>query len=190
MRQLHARPRLRRNVLRGATFVYFALIAIPVMWFGSAMAVDFTRIVIAHRQVANATQAAALAGAQQFVVDAAEIDPEKSRVAARETYCVAVAAGQLPMVQARGTSSSCVRGEGRVALTVTPIASGTSPTGTPTYMQVEVTSRYRVTGLLFGSFFGAKSTYDADPVTRSAAICLPGVATGPTNGFCAKPSGG
>ena len=72
-------------------------------------------------------------------------------------------------------------------MTVKPIAY-TYEAGRPVYTEVAVTSRYSVTGLVFTRLFGQGSVYEGRPVTRSAAVCLPGT-SGPTGGFCARPNG-
>lgn len=179
---------LRGHRARGVAFVYFALLGLPAFFFGAGLAVDFTRIIIAHRQVANVAQAAALSGAQQFTTDAATLNTSLAVAKASETYCAAQQSGALSL--SSGAGSTGVRCTGMYAGAPATITVATAKDRTGAATTVDVTARYRVTGLIFTGFFGADRSLTADPVTRSATICVPGDVTGPTNGFCAHPRTG
>lgn len=180
MRRLQAPGYTRRGVAAGVTFLYFVLLAVPVFFFGSALAVDFTKAVIAARQVANATQAAALAGAQQYRFGEATVDLAAAKAAAADTFCTAQANRQMAYATGIGSGLSC--SDGSVAhISVT----GSGGSGNAVTL-VTVTAQYQVDGMLFTRFFG-ESAYVANPITRSAAVCVPGQAGGPTGGYCARP---
>lgn len=185
MRPLHRSVGLRRSVARGVALTYFALIGMPTLFFGAGMAVDFTRIIISARQVSNAAQAAALAGAQQFTVNDASINVPRAVSAATETYCLAKSAGALSL-SSNGTSGAracpgALAGQ-QATIVVKPMR---VPDGAA--VGVDVTARYRVTDLLFAGFFTDPNAGPDSSVTRTATLCIPGVATGPTNGYCAHP---
>lgn len=175
------RAAVRRRMAIGATFLWFGLIGMPALFFGAAMAVDFTRIIIAGREMHNALQAAALAGAYQFQDfsnggDPTKVDATGARLAAHQTLAVAVQSGELHL-----TTMTVGQAE-QVPVTLT--SGGTS---------VVVRTTYSVDGLVFSdllaNIFGsgrgaANSGYQA---TATAFVCDPAVRTGPTQGFCVRP---
>lgn len=168
--------RVRAGV-RGIAFLWTILIALPLMFFGLAMAVDITRVVMAGREMSTATHASALAAAYQFNTGAATIHPTRARQAAVETMCVAVEHGAIKnAVPARTGTTPCVFGGGPVAVNVTLV----SP------QVVQVSARYRVDNLLLLSYFDY-GTVDQE-VTRTAAVCDPRDRSGPTGGYCTRPS--
>jgi Flp pilus assembly protein TadG len=178
MRQLsptaHGAIRSRRGA-RGVAFLWFLLIGMPLMFFGTAMGVDFTRIVLGHREVATATHAAALAAAYQFTPGEATIDKDAAHAAAVETMCTASRERVMHVATPPTEAPSCVGG-GQVSVT----------TRFPTVSSVEVTSQYHVAGLLLMSYFGYGDSVQS--VTRTAAVCDPRNASGPTGGNCARPT--
>lgn len=168
---------------RGITFLYFVLLAIPTFFVAAGFATDFTRIIIANRQVANATQAAALAGAQQYLPDTQGLDANKARAASVETYCVAQRSGETYLSTPASTSThSCARGN-PVSLDV-KLPTIIAADGTSLYQTVSVTSHYTVNGLIFVNFFGLSPNTNVLNVTKTASICIPGNTDGPTNGYC------
>ena len=185
-RPRRARARRRR---RAVAFLYFTIVAMPLIFFSAAAAVDFTRIIIAAREVSNATAAAALAGAWQMEAGQASVNPTDATTAAVETYCAAERAGATHLSSPVGPARTCAGG-GRAAVTVTlrdyrATAGGYTAGG---YTTVEVTSRYRVDDLIFFSYFGGGSAFEGPPVTRSASVCVPGDTDGATQGFCQRPA--
>jgi len=197
MRILDARPGVggvfgRRRLLRGVAFIYFALLAIPTFFFGAGMATDFTTVITANREVANAVQSAALAGAEQFIPNTSGIDPIKGPAAAVQTYCVAKSNDGLGMVSAVNgpgmTPYSCRGGQTvylRVQLTQAQSSAGT------VYATLSVTAYYQIPNLTFSRLFGGGSSTHPLSVTRTAQVCVPntqsGVFSGGTNGYCASP---
>jgi Flp pilus assembly protein TadG len=135
-----------------------------VLFFALGMTVDFTRIYIAHRQVANATQAAAQAGAQQISTSlSAANTPVLNQPAAQ--------AAALDTVN-RVESANAIR---TVSPNPTVVISTTAQTIT-----VKIT--YQPADLLFSNTFGTPTT----TVTSTAFVCVPGQA-GATQGYCATP---
>lgn len=176
MRRLRRADAARANPLRAVAFVWTLLIAFPLMFFGMAMAVDFTRVVIVGRHMATATHASALAAAYQFEPGRARIAPVPAAAAAVETMCVA---------QDQGATSGAAPGDAwPVACPQGGSASVHVQVVSPT--TVRVTSSYRVEHLLLLGYFGYG---DVDQtVTRTAAVCDPRNPAGPTDGFCVRPS--
>lgn len=169
----HAGP--FRRATRGVAFMWTILIAMPLMFFGLSMAVDFTRVILAGREMRTATHAAALAGAYQFQPGRAELDRAAARFAARETMCVSQQFGVKNAVAASAGGSPCGPGFSSVSMTMT----------FPTASTMQVTTRYRVDGLLLLKYFdGEDSEYS---VTRTAAVCDPRDSSGPTAGYCVRP---
>lgn len=85
--------RHERRTRRGSVMLFFAMVAVPMMLLASAIGIDVTRIVIAHRQLAVATSSAALAGAWTFDTTSSrrQLDTAKATANAYATYCQNVA---------------------------------------------------------------------------------------------------
>lgn len=179
----------------GATFTYFLMCALPLFFFASAIAVDFTRTLVTNRTMGNIASAAAAAGAWQLEDNsriegtndnAVAIDPDRGRRAARQTMCEGMVAVSS-VVPTRGAGQvPCLNGS------VAPIDVYLDnyreyvmgyPGG---YQTIQVTSRYEVTGMIFLQYFGAGDSIE-QTVTREASVCLPGDTNGPTNGYCSRP---
>jgi Flp pilus assembly protein TadG len=136
------------------------LVGIPLLFIGAGMAVDFTRVVVAARQVSNATEASALAGAFQFQPGKAQLDLPQARSIALDTYTRAQQAGQMPLASNQSTAVS---------------ASAT---------QVTVTTTYDVPALGFLHYFGVQ--FHGLQISRTAYVCLAGT----TSSECARPGHG
>ena len=163
---------------RGVAFMWVLLIGFPLMFFGLAMAVDFTRVIMADRQMSTATHAAALAGAYQFNPGKATINAPNARAAAIETLCSAREHGATSLAEPGSSGrTSCPLGGGSVAATVTAL----SPTS------VRVTTTYTVDDLLLLSYFDGKNPQRE--ISRTAAICDPRDPAGATGGYCTRPAG-
>ena len=175
---------VRRGAAGAATFVYFVLLALPTLTFSAGLAVDFTRIIIATRQVNNAAQAAALSGAQQFIANTQYIDAQGAKAAAERTYCVAITSGATSLSSATGGAGISCPGGSAASIEVTTIDAGYQ-NGVAAASAVNVHASFHVTGLVFTNFWGMGSTFDPAPVDKSAQVCVPGDNGGPTNGFCA-----
>lgn len=187
MISLHrGRYRRLKRTAAGVAFIYFTLLGIPVVFFGAGLAVDFTRIVVAQREVTNAVQAAALAGAEQYVPNEVAVDFPAARTAAVNTYCVAQSDGVMRLSTPSGPTTSCQNVGGSAAVTIEPIYSSNGSGGT--VVGVTVTARYTIKDLVFSNYFTGSRTAEADPIVRSATLCIPGAADGPTNGYCVHPS--
>jgi Flp pilus assembly protein TadG len=154
----------RNRSRKGAVMLWFVLIQLPVLFFALGMTVDFTRIYIAHRQVANASQAAAQAGAQQ-------ISPTLS------------AAG-TPVLNQPAAQSVAIdtinRAEGANAIRTASSNPLVTVTTTATTITVKMT--YQPSNLMFANIFSTPTT----TVTSTAFICVPGQ-SGATQGYCATP---
>lgn len=174
MRRLGPRSAALRAGKRGAAFVWFCLVAIPVLFFALAMAVDFTRVILAGRQVGTATQAAAIAGAYQFKPGVAELDTGAAASVAADTYCWSAEVGGTPLVRTDSTDS-CSGAKASARLEVLATSSS-----------VRVTAHYQVKGLLVMDFF-TSGGYHPPEVTREATICSSQDPTGPTGGNCYRP---
>jgi Flp pilus assembly protein TadG len=171
----HQIERRRGRGRRGVGIMWFALVSIPVLLFCAGLAVDLTRVVVAHREASNLASAAAVAGSYQFKPGKAELDPVKATAEAKRTW-----------IQGRTTYNAArlLESGEKVTYTVNDAA---------TARRVNVHVEYKVTGLVFLHFFTTQSqqTYHVD---RSAFVCVPGVAdpsdpSHDTDGFCTRPRG-
>jgi len=207
MSRIGAPGRTRR--VGAVTFIYFALIMLPVLAFSASLAVDFTQIIVAKRQVANTAQAAALAGAQQFIPDTPYVDSAWAKTEAIRTYCLGAQRGTMKLSQATAAATGRVscpadRDAGTTTTTVNVAVSTQDAYGVNAdvnAVRVEVHATFRIPGLVFTKFvvllLGVHPTAaggDEFEVTESAAVCTkpapvpsplnPKVS--PTNGFCYK----
>lgn len=186
MRALRPRPATPEGMLRresvllrarkagGAVFVYFVLLALPAIWFGAALGVDFTRTIVAGRQMRSAAQAAALSGAYQWQNgetggDPTKLDATSAMAAATETLCRAADAGVTHL-----TNFDCNGDTFDVSV---------SPDGT----KVTVKVNYQVSGLVFVGLMAGSGTV-GDEVSATSFVCNPAL-DGPTQGFCVRPTG-
>lgn len=162
---------------RGVAFLWALLIGFPLMFFGLGMAVDFTRVIIAEREMATATHAAALAAAYQFNPGRATINAPNARAAAIETMCVAREQGAIRLSDpGMAHTAGCTFGGGSVSARVT----------LPSPTTVTVTTTYRLKNMILLSYFDVGSSDQS--VTRSASVCDPRNASGATGGFCTRPA--
>lgn len=145
--RLLTRPRGRLRRARGAVMLYFVLIALPLCMLGFSMVGDFASSIVAHRQVSNAAESAALAGAYQFQPGTMEVNPGDAVSAALDLYNTANAEN------------------------VTRMATDEHPKVTveDDNTTVVVTVDYRVPWLGFAKWFGAGENLQT--VVRSASLC-------------------
>lgn len=175
MRQLTPVRGMVRRLRRGAVLTWTTVITIPTLFFAIGLAVDFTRIIVADREMATATHAAALAGAYQFDEGKRTINASRAQAAAKETLCVSKQHGALRNSDpGRSGRSTCPQG-GSIAASVSVQNRDT----------VRVTSRYQVNNLVMFSLFGVQEKERS--VVRAATICDPQSTTGPTSGYCTRP---
>jgi Flp pilus assembly protein TadG len=160
--------------------LWFILVALPLLAFGSALAVDVTRLIVSAREASNATEAAAVAGAQQYRQNTFRLD-------------LGAVGPKVQQSMDQSVSSRSMRSE---VLSVSSVVSdnGFGPAGRGT-QRVTVTTDYRVDGLVFLPLLGllvgqsGSGNYDSSEVlsvSRSADVCLPGQYS-PTGGSCTRP---
>jgi Flp pilus assembly protein TadG len=148
--------------------LWFVLIQMPVLMLSLTMTVDYTRIYLAHRQVTNAAQAAAQAGAQQ------------------------IAPGTSTLVQSGASSATAVAQatfNQAEAVNAIPVAAIKSVNYSATTTTITVTVVYQPAGLMgIVLVQGHVLTAPTTTVTATAFVCVPGQSGGATQGFCATPS--
>lgn len=165
--------RVRRRA--GALFVWFMTVGLLIMSFGFFLAMDATRMIVAARQMSNATEAAAVAGAQQFQQGRFALDTARADTAAKASIRKAV--------DERSVLSN-VHGDAHVTVSPIPGYSG---------QRVRVSVDYSIDGLvmmpvvhyLTGS--GKSENSVTYTMVREADVCLPGQYT-PTGGSCVRPT--
>ena len=178
----------RTSYRHGVGFIWFTLIAMPVLLLAMAFSADFTRIIMTGHAMSNATDAAAIAAAWEFQPGTLVLDRSRATRAARETFCAA--AGQVGGQEAVPERSSAEDCDEPISVDVTFSDYTSADTATRPgrgYTTVAVTGRYQVTGTIFFAYFGGDREFEAPPVTQRASVCLPGDATNYTGGFCARP---
>ena len=168
-------PSRRRG--RGAAMLWFILVALPMLAFGSALAVDISRLIVSAREASNATEAAAVAGAQQYQPNTFRLDPGKVAPKVGESLAQSVSSGAMRSPVTSVTAVVTDNGYG-------PVGRGTQ--------RVTVTTRYVVDDLVFLPLLGLMTggSYNNSQelqMTRSADVCLPGQ-YGPTGGSCTRPT--
>ena len=171
------------------------MVALPLVFLGSALAVDVTRLIVTARQVSNATEAAAVAGAQQF---------RRTPV----TPCPTATCYQYSLDLNQGASDRVARETMREAVRWRAVTASTRPGDTSVRIfdnpsgteRVEVTVNYRVTGLTFvpvvNYLLGETASRDVSlTAVRYADVCASrdvNAATkryAPTEGNCTRPTG-
>ena len=163
---------------RAVGFIWFLIVALPILFFGAALAVDTSNTIVANRQVRLAAESAAVGAAWQIKADAAthtiSIDAIAANTVANQTFTQAVSAGSLKKVS--------------VISTVVSINTKSNP------QTVTVRVTYRVNEDIFYSLLGtAPPNYSTH---ASAFLCRPDQATsgvgggslsGTTGGHCVRP---
>lgn len=155
--------------------MWFLLVALPLVTFGSVLAVDITKMVVSAREASNVTEAAAVAGAQQLQQNTWVLDREAAvRVAERTVHY----AEDVRAMRSRVVGAA---------------ASVSRPHGDYAGERVTVTVDYEVRGLVFMPLLRAltRNTDDYDDasrftVTRTADVCIPG-RYDLTGGSCVRP---
>lgn len=151
---------------RGVGFLWFSLVALPFIFFAMTLSMDVTRLYLGARQVSNAADAAALAGAYQFVdagIGRAELNIPLAQDAARDTLRASIDAG---------VTRSVVVTSVRVAATDTAVAVS---------VDYDVRPISPLSAIFTGLILDGSST-----ITRTAEVCIPGV-TYATGGLCVRP---
>jgi hypothetical protein len=158
----------------------FLLFAMPIVFFGSATAIDGVKVLMAARMAGNTADAAAAAGATQFAAPGdsewqpggGRVDVSDARAAADELVDEAVDGGMLRGVTVTDTTTRVTR----------------ETVGGRTRDVVTVEVDYDVTGLLFLAILSEQQVNGTISGTadRSAAVCVPGWAGNPS-GSCVRP---
>ena len=172
--RLQSRAPRRR---RGVGYVWFCVVGLPLFFLAGAMAVDFSHVIVAHRQVTLAAEAAAEAGSFQVrngQIDAGLADSVATRTFAQEMF-PSVDPGTFVTPSGAAASDSGMQG-----VTVTEFAETLNGDA------VDVSVTYQLDQQIFGGFFGLLSpvTY----TTSAEAFLCNGAANGPTSGHCVLPT--
>lgn len=206
MRRRVRPARLRRvRQARAAMMLFIILVGLPMLFFGGAIAVDYTRIVIAQRQASQLADAASLAGTMQVVPN----DPDDPNTNSsdlltenltleegRGTYLSAEnqALEFLNRLDGPNTADAANRLtiESVTAKVVQQASAGDGPS------TLEVTIEWRIDGLVFLGFlsewFGNGDNIRGGTTTRSSFVCEPAddgadTTNSPTYlGRCARPN--
>lgn len=90
MRHITASGRIKRS--RGAMYIFMATIGLAFFYLAGVMTIDLGKVIVAHRQLNTATNAAATAGAWTFDNLSADpaLDKTKAKQVAGSTYCAAI----------------------------------------------------------------------------------------------------
>ena len=168
---MSARRRGRVARRRGAGFLWFVLVGIPFFFLAAFIAVDASRLFLAHREAVNAVEAAALAGGFSFVNGQAAINPGEARANARSVITGAQAAGALRHLEVVGAYVQVL------------------PDRT-----VTVALDYNVRNLTFlraiSIFFAQEGSGDVDgTVARTSFLCDPGTTGIGSDNVCTRPLG-
>lgn len=152
----------RRHGGRGVGFLFFVLFGLLPIFFAGVLSFDLSRSYLARRQVQTAAEAAAVAGAQQYLNNTYALDQPRARTITVETLTRAVGAG-VTYLSTPGTS----------VIKVTNLNTSVQP-----IWQVEVTVNYRVDGLVFSRALSTltnaasgRSGYYDGSITRRAVVC-------------------
>lgn len=166
--------RRRGNVARrrGAGFLWFVLVGIPFFFLAAFIAVDASRLFLAHREAVNAVEASALAGGFSFVNGQAAINTGEARANAQGVIAGAQTAGALRHLEVAATD-----------VLVSPVD-----------RTVTVTLDYNVRNLTFlraiSIFFAQEGSADVDgSVTRTSFLCNPGISGVGADNVCTRPLG-
>lgn len=182
----------RRRGRRGAAMLWFLLIALPILLLSAGLATEVTRVIIANRQVSNATEAAAVAGAQQFRY--VDITPCAYQPCRRYTLDLDVPRAQL--YAAYTILNGAKKDDGFNTMSSATQISVSTPQVLPFggVQQVSVSTSYTVKGLVFLTA-AARLLGDTAPnvgrytVTRTATVCASSKpVANSTNGFCTRPT--
>lgn len=154
--------------------LFFVMIALPMLLLGSTLAGDITYMVKTNREVSNATEAAAVAGAFQF--------QPGSTLLVRTGANSYNAAAQRLIAEAESNGSVSVDIDATVDIEVNPYG-GERVIVTSTYT-LRPFGFYAALEAFFGGDDAGGRTYT---VVRTADVCIPGVYS-PTGGACARPT--
>jgi len=87
----------QQNRKRGATFIFFLLVMLPLSLVGTALATEYSVAVLAHRQAGLTAEAAANAGATAFNLSSpGTLTPSVARNRATHAFNRAIEVGMFP----------------------------------------------------------------------------------------------
>lgn len=153
--------------------LFFVMVALPLLLVGGMLAGDISFMVKTNREVSNATEAAAVAGAFQFQGGSTLLDRNRSRAAA-----------QSLMARAEANGSVRVATDVNVDFEVNPY--GSERVIVTTTYTLRPYGFYAALDAFFGTGDDGARTYT---VVRTADVCIPGVAGyTPTGGSCTRPT--
>lgn len=161
---------------KASTFLFYTLIVFPTLIVALALAVDFTRLILANRQLATAMNTAASAGAWGVTNSGniGQIDRAKATTYAGSAYCQswvsAITAATPISGEKPANADDCyeagVGGDttgADLGLTVTFTTNGSGVTDS-----ITASGQGRVSGLFFLNFLQA--AYTQEDVTNSVVI--------------------
>jgi Flp pilus assembly protein TadG len=153
--------------------LFFIMFAFPLLLLGGLLAGDVSQMITTSREVSNATEAAAVAGAFQFQGSSTLVDPNAARTAASNLIAQA-------------------ESNGSIGVTIDSVSTIVEPNGFGSE-RVTVTTTYRLETFgfinMFNAFFGNDTEETTYTVTRTADVCIPGVSGyTPTGGSCTRPT--
>lgn len=166
---------VRRGNSIGATISFmFVLIAMPIFFLSGTMAIDVTKIIVSSRQASYIAHSSALAGAQEYLGQTAQLDPYRAEQAAKE-FLIRQTTGN--------TRVTDLRIDGTPSVTVNDTKS-----------EVTVAFSWRPSGMVmmpaFYGIVGSDVGTDQSLVyhaKESAFVCIPGQEEDPTAGYCRRP---
>jgi Flp pilus assembly protein TadG len=166
----------RRRTRRGGGFLLFLAVLLPLTLVGVALSTDYTRVILAKRQVTNTADIVAMAAATALFErgETVSIDADEAERRATEAFVRAVAAGMLP---------------GNLEAELVAVTVCSDGDDCPVGQEVTVDIEYDVPGF-FVVRVAAPGVEDDDVsgnVRRSARICDP--QNPPTPAGCAYPVG-
>ena len=173
--RLRACPSRRR---RGVGYVWFCVVGVPLFMLAGAMAVDLSHVIVAHRQVSLAAEAAAQAGS--FQIQNGHLVPELAVDVTTRTFAQEMFPSSDPGEDVTATGA-VADNSGMFGVNVSDVnvvlLSGDA---------VSVTVTYQLDQQIFGGFFGllGPTTYSA---SAEAFLCNSTV-NGPTSGHCSLPT--
>jgi Flp pilus assembly protein TadG len=141
--------------MRGGGFLMFLLVLLPFTLLGVALVADYSRAIVAGRQVSNAADSVAMAAVTAFNEsgDISRLDPNVVQERAKSMFEQAVRAGMLPKQYKAVLSSVSISGDRRT---------------------VTVVIEYRVPDLFVVRAISTEAeTSLSGRVRRSATVCLP-----------------
>lgn len=158
--------------------IWFLGITLPTAFFGGILAVDVSKILIEHRKVSNAVEAAALAGAAQLEPNTYTIDTDEASEKVRYMLDEAQI-GAVPVFKSRPTATNvsfedAYPGDGRTGVTRVTV-------------RVDYDMDLIFYPLLQAVLGDSPDKTGSYSVTRSADVCIPGEYGLTVDSSCTRP---